>query len=182
MTLDELENLFSQCKCIALLGQNPDLKAFKRTSDNVIIAAIRISTNSICLLANVINGQRIYNFSDSQNDSTITFCIESLAVSETHAKNYAKALATQDVFAGIEEVSIHLEQDANKIWILFAVVDTPNPLYPEVSRFHQEVVIPTNWKNLAADTQKVHDFWNASLDFFCKQLTNQNNSTLKILD
>ncbi|WP_290734056.1 MULTISPECIES: hypothetical protein [unclassified Fibrobacter] len=180
MTLTDLENLFSQCRCIALSGQNPDFKAFKRTSDNVIIAAIRISTNSICLLANVINGQRIYDFNNPDNDQAITFCIKALAVSETHARNYAKSLAGQEAFAGIEEISIRLEQDANKIWILVAVVDAPNPLCPEGPHFHQEVVIPTNWERLPDDTDKVHKFWNASLDFFCHQLSNRNNSTLKI--
>lgn len=180
MTLTDLENLFSQCRCIALPCPDPDYKIFKRFSDNVVIAVIRISSNTIRLLAGVINERRTYDFSNPDNDNIIAFCIKALAVSEIRARNYARALAKQDAFAGIEDISIRLEQDANKIWILVAIVDAPNPLCPEGPSFHQEAVIPTNWENLSDDTEKVNNFWNASLDFFCHQLSNRNNSTLKI--
>lgn len=180
MTLTELETLFSQNNCVALFCKDDNQKVYRRISDNVAIAKICISSTSLHLLDNVLKGEQVFNFSDPNNDATIKFCIKALAVSETHAQNYVNALKGRDEFAGIDEVSFHLEQDANKIWHLVIVVDTPNTTNPNGPHFHQDTEIPTDWKSLSDDTKKACKFWNDSLDLFSKQLTNRNNSTLII--
>jgi hypothetical protein len=180
MTLTELETFFSQNNCIESPYQDENHKVYARISDNIAIAKICISSTSLHLLDNVKEGELVFNFSDPNNDATIKFCVKALAVSETHAQNYINALKGRDEFAGIDEVSFHLEQDANKIWRLVIVVDTPNATHPDGPHFHKETVITTDWGSLSDDTKKACEFWIASLESFRKQLTNQNNSTLII--